>query len=276
MHMRDKQNTSHRLSSSFFTVSASCFRTFAAISAQSLVFKLYTATLSNMGRSKIKAQKPPKADIAVFSGNKKTFDEDSDNEERDLEAILEEEEARTKKSNGGDRNSPDSEEDVDDDAPEEERMDGAEMQRLREMFEKHAPKEGTKGKKKKRKPRPTAELIDPNDMLDASILEGIDTEQVDAHKRITETDLDSEDDESKGTKNEKGGFKIDKNKRGSKIIGDLHVKVLGKEDPIKMMIKSSSGRGSKKMTDLLDESVRESYSVFASQKKRRRAGKFVQ
>ena len=44
-------------------------------------------------------------------------------------------------------------------------------------------------------------------MLDASILEGIDTEQVDAHKRITETDLDSEDDESKGTKNEKGALK---------------------------------------------------------------------
>ena len=147
MHMRDKQNTSHRLSSSFFTrfcFVLSHFRgNFSAVS----VFKLYTATLSNMGRSKNKAQKPPKADIAVFLGNKKTFDEDSDNEERDLEAILEEEEERTKKSNGGDRNSPDSEEDVDDDAPEEERMDGAEMQRLREMFEKHAPKEGTKGKK---------------------------------------------------------------------------------------------------------------------------------
>ena len=87
---------------------------------------------------------------------------------------------------------------------------------------------------------------------------------------------DNDDDGNEVRRNDKGGLKIDKNKRGSRIIGDIHVKVLGKEDPVKMLIKSSGSRKGNKMADLLGEKERESYSVFASQKKRQRAGKFVQ
>lgn len=229
--------------------------------------------------------KATKSEPATFSGTKKTFgDDDSD---LDLEATTDELEAAdqekeagmtTRKRKGSD--SAQQDEDGDEDAPEEGGVDEAEMQRLRAMFDQHAPKEGTKKKKKKRKPKPVEE-VDPKDMLDASVLEDIDADEVDAHRGIIDADgdaRDSEDDENEDEGKEKGkngGLKIDKNKRGSKIIGDLQVKVLGKESPVKMMIKSSRG-GSTKMNDLLGSNERESYSVFATQKNRQSARKFVQ
>ena len=231
-----------------------------------------------MGKPKAKVSKRQEP----FSGKKKTFGEDEDfgdggfDEGADLEALEEVEESAGKHMRGKEKDVGSG--DDEDDAPEEGGMDGVEMQRLREMFEKHAPREGAK-KKRKRKPRPAAEQVDPSDMLDAAVLEGIDSGKVDAHREVIESDQQGEDNDDDGNevrRNDKGGLKIDKNKRGSRIIGDIHVKVLGKEDPVKMLIKSSGSRKGNKMADLLGEKERESYSVFASQKKRQRAGKFVQ
>ena len=229
-----------------------------------------------MGKSsKVKMPKRSEtAGMATFSGKKKTFDDDSD---LDLEEVAEEEEDEEEQGrSSGKRKSREGSQDDDDDAPEEGGMDEKEMQRLRDMFEQHAPKEGTKKKKKKRKAKPVEE-VDPKDMLDASVLEGVDVDEVDAHRGIIEgeggEDNQEDDNEAAGNKKGERGLKIDRNKRGSKIIGDLHIKVLGKESPVKMMIKS--GRGGGKMDDLLGSNERESYSVFAAQKKRQATRMFA-
>ena len=55
-------------------------------------------------------------------------------------------------------------------------------------------------------------------MLDAAVLEGIDSSEVDAHREVIESDQqgeDNDDDVNEVRRNDKGGLKIDKNKRGN-------------------------------------------------------------
>ena len=80
------------------------------------------------------------------TGKKKTFAEDSDLEEDlDLEAAQENETGIHS-----------DEEDDNDDAPEVGGTNEAEMQRLRQLFEQHAPKDGEANMKKKKKEKGTA------------------------------------------------------------------------------------------------------------------------
>ncbi len=208
-----------------------------------------------MGKKKSVSHK-----IVTGAGKRKTFQEDSDEEDKlDLEMALENDDGEQSESG-------------DDDAPEVGGTNKAEMQRLRQMFEQHAPMEReAKKKKKKRKARP-AEEVDESEKIDTSIFADIDENDLDAHKRGQEEDGHEESDEDE--ENKKKGLKISKNKRSSKKIGDLDVAVLKDENPVSMMIKT--GHKGSKMKDMLSagEGQRVEYSVFSSQKKRQPAKKF--
>lgn len=206
--------------------------------------------------------------IVTSTGKKKTFAEDSDLEDDlDLEAALENDTLAESDSD-----------DDDDNVPEVGGTNEAEIQRLRQLFEQHAPKESEAKmkKKKKRKARPVEE-VDESDKIDASILADIDEDDLDAHKKVQEEggggDEDEENNEGVG-KNKNKGLRILKNKRSSKKIGDLDVSILKNENPVSMMIRT--GHKGSKTEDLLStkDNDRVDYNVFSAQKKRQPAKKF--
>ena len=150
-------------------------------------------------------------------------------------------------------------------APEEISAQSADIQRLRELHEAMvAPRKRNKREKPQR--RAAADRVDGNVALDASVLEGLEDEDLVGNQQEEEEEDEEEEEEEINSKRIR--LKIDKTARNSKKIGHITVTTLSsKEDAVSSFIGSHKA-GVKSVVQLVGSTVpRVRTANFAAQKR---------
>ena len=150
-------------------------------------------------------------------------------------------------------------------APEEISAQSADIQRLRELHEAMvAPRKRNKRERPQR--RAAADRVDGNVALDASVLEGLEDEDLVGNQQEEEEADEEEEEEEINSKRIR--LKIDKTARNSKKIGHITVTTLSsKEDAVSSFIGSHKA-GVKSVVQLVGSTVpRVRTANFAAQKR---------
>jgi hypothetical protein len=156
-------------------------------------------------------------------------------------------------------------EDDNDEAPEEISAQSADIQRLRELHEALvAPRKRNKRERPQR--RAAADRVDGDVALDASVLEGLEDEDLVGNQQ--DEDEEDEEEEEEEIKSKRIRLKIDKTARNSKKIGHITVTTLSsKEDAVSSFIGSHKA-GVKSVVQLVGSTVpRVRTANFAAQKR---------
>jgi hypothetical protein len=155
--------------------------------------------------------------------------------------------------------------DDDDGAPEEISAQSADIQRLRELHEAMvAPRKRSKRERPQR--RTVADRVDGNVALDASVLEGLEDEDLVGNQQDKEEEDEEEDEEEISSKRIR--LKIDKTARNSKKIGHITVTTLSSKDDAVSSFIGSHKTGVKSVVQLVGSTVpRVRTANFAAQKR---------
>ena len=152
--------------------------------------------------------------------------------------------------------------DDEDGAPEEISAQSADIQRLRELHEAMvAPRKRNKRERPQR--RTVADRVDGNVALDASVLEGLEDEDLVGNQQDEE-----EEDEEEEISSKRIRLKIDKTARNSKKIGHITVTTLSSKDDAVSSFIGSHKTGVKSVVQLVGSTVpRVRTANFAAQKR---------